>query len=103
METPSLLATAKALIAPGKGILAADESGPTNEKRFKALGIICTEESRREYRDMLFTTPKLSQYISGVILYDETIHQKSSNGIPFPQLLQQKGIIPGIKVDEGTR
>ncbi len=105
METSNatLAATAKSLVAPGKGILAADESGPTIEKRFKALGIPCTEESRRAYRDMLFTTPEAAQYISGVILFDETLRQKSIFGVLFPQLLQQSGIIPGIKVDEGTR
>jgi len=94
--------TVKALLAPGKGILAADESNPTIEKRFKKINVASTEENRRAYREMLFTTPGLSQFISGVILFDETIRQKSKEGIPFPKLLSDAGIIPGIKVDKGT-
>jgi fructose-bisphosphate aldolase class I len=95
--------TARALVAPGKGILAADESTPTITKRFQEIGIPCTEESRRAYRDMLFTTPGLGDFISGVILFDETIRQKAKDGTPFVELLRQQGIIPGIKVDKGTK
>lgn len=94
--------TAKNLLAPGKGILAADESTSTITKRFTALGIESTPESRRLYRQMLFTTPGLQEFISGVILYDETIRQKTSEGINIPKLLESKGIIPGIKVDKGV-
>ena len=100
--TDRLELTAKALLAPGKGILAADESNPTIEKRFKAINLPSTEANRRAYRELLFTTPGLSEFISGVILFDETIPQKSKDGIPFPQLLWERGIIPGIKVDAGT-
>ncbi len=94
---------AKAMVAPGKGILAADESSPTIKKRFDSIGAESTEENRRFYRDMLFTTAGAEKYISGVILFDETIRQKSADGTPFPQLLQSKGIIPGIKVDKGAK
>ncbi|HYE37911.1 class I fructose-bisphosphate aldolase [Methylocaldum sp.] len=89
------------MVAPGKGLLAADESSGTIEKRFKNVGVECTEESRREYREMLFTAPDLEKYISGVILFDETIRQTASDGTPIPELLAAKGIIPGIKVDKG--
>jgi fructose-bisphosphate aldolase class I len=89
------------MVAPGKGLLAADESTGTIEKRFKKLGIECTEESRRDYREMLFTAPELEKYISGVILYDETIRQRASDGKLIPELLAERGIIPGIKVDKG--
>jgi fructose-bisphosphate aldolase class I len=98
-----LESVARALVAPGKGILAADESVPTIGKRFQPLGIQDTEENRRAYRDLLFTTPGIEQYISGVILFEETIRQKSSQGIPFPQFLTARGIIPGIKVDHGAK
>jgi fructose-bisphosphate aldolase class I len=98
----TLAKTARALVAPGKGILAADESHPTIKKRFDKLGIENTEQNRRAYRDMLFSTPSISQYVSGVILFDETIRQKHSTGAPFPKFLSDNGIIPGIKVDEGT-
>jgi fructose-bisphosphate aldolase class I len=94
--------TAQALVAPGKGILAADESDPTIKKRFDKLGIPNNEENRRAYRDMLFSTPEFSKFISGVILFDETIRQKHSSGAPFPKFLADNGVIPGIKVDEGT-
>ena len=94
---------AKAMVAPGKGILAADESAPTIKKRFDSIGAESTEENRRFYRDMLFTTAGAEDYISGVILFDETIRQKSADGTPFPQLLQSKGILPGIKVDKGAK
>jgi len=95
--------TAKALVAEGKGILAADESSGTIKKRFDSIGVESTEENRRAYRDLLFTTPGVEDYISGVILYDETIRQTSADGTPFPELLASKGIIPGIKVDEGAK
>src|SRR5215210_6260635 len=95
--------TARALVAPGKGILAADESTGTITKRFDSIGIESTEENRRAYRDMLFTTEGAADHISGVILYDETIHQSTSDGTPFPKYLEQQGIIPGIKVDLGAK
>ncbi len=94
---------AQALVAPGKGILAADESTPTITKRFEAINLPSTEEHRRAYREMLFTTPGLENFISAVILFDETIRQKAADGTPFPELLRQKGIIPGIKVDKGAK
>jgi fructose-bisphosphate aldolase class I len=95
--------TARALLAEGKGILAADETVPTLTKRFDALKISSTEDSRRTYREMFFTTPGAAEFISGVILYDETIHQKSSSGIPLVEVLAKQGIIPGIKVDRGAK
>src|SRR6202030_3518953 len=94
---------ARALVAPGKGLRAADESFGTIEKRFKAIDIPSTEENRRNYREMLFTTPKLGQSISGVILFDETIRQKACNGTPLTDVLAGQGIIPGIKVDKGAK
>src|SRR3954471_11044554 len=94
---------ARALVAPGKGILAADESDGTIKKRFDSIGIESTEDSRRGYRDMLFTTEGAAEHISGVILYDETIRQNAVDGTPFPKLLEQQGIIPGIKVDKGAK
>jgi fructose-bisphosphate aldolase class I len=94
--------TIAAILVPGKGILAADESIPTIGKRFQALGIPCNEESRRAYRETLFTTPGLARYISGAILFDETIRQRTKDGIPFPEFLAKQGIVPGIKVDLGT-
>jgi fructose-bisphosphate aldolase class I len=94
---------ASALVAEGKGILAADESSGTIKKRFDSIGVESTEENRRAYRDLLFTTDGAEEFISGVILYDETIRQSSADGTPFPQLLESKGIIPGIKVDLGAK
>jgi fructose-bisphosphate aldolase class I len=96
-------ATAVELVAPGKGILAADESGPTIEKRLRAVGVVSSEETRRAYREMLFTTTGLGAFISGVILYDETIRQKAADGTPLVELLTRQGIIPGIKVDKGAK
>src|SRR5881396_2158594 len=93
--------TARALVAEGKGILAADESEGTIKKRFDSIGVESTEEARRAYRDMLFTTEGAEEFISGVILFDETIRQSSADGTPFPKLLESKGVIPGIKVDTG--
>ncbi len=95
--------TAQALVAPGKGILAADESLPTIEKRFKPIGVPCTEENRRAYRELLFTTAGLGEFISGVILFDETIRQKATDGTPLVEVLNRQGIIPGIKVDKGAK
>lgn len=99
---PELTFTAKALVVTGKGILAADESEGTIKKRLNSIGVTSTEDTRRAYRELLFTTLKMEEAISGVILFDETIHQEShKEGRPFPQLLQKKGILPGIKVDKG--
>ena len=94
---------AKALVAEGKGILAADESSGTIKKRFDSISVESTEENRRAYRDMLFSTPGLGEFISGVILYDETIRQSTADGTPFPKLLESKGMIPGMKVDMGAK
>jgi fructose-bisphosphate aldolase class I len=90
------------MVARGKGVLAADESSGTCEKRFKSVGVECTEENRRTYRGLLFTTPGVEQYISGVILFDETLRQKTNDGVLFPDFLARKGILPGIKVDKGA-
>ena len=98
-----LKATAAAMVAAGKGILAADESNGTITKRFERLGIESTPEVRRDYREMLFTTPDLADHTSGVILYDETFHQETSEGRAFPGLLEDLGILPGIKVDTGAK
>ena len=103
MDANNLENTAQLLVAPGKGILAADESTATITKRFQAINIPSTEENRRAYRELLFTTPGLGKFISGAILFDETIRQKSSDGTPFPEVLQRQGIIPGIKVDKGAK
>jgi fructose-bisphosphate aldolase, class I len=103
MNGNDLTATALSLVAPGKGILAADESTPTISKRFKEIGLPSTEETRRAYREMLFSTRGLGEFISGVILFDETIRQKTTDGVPFPELLRRQGIIPGIKVDKGAK
>lgn len=94
---------AQAIVTPGKGILAADESVSTMGKRLKDIGVENTEENRRRYRQLLFTSdPKLGESISGVILFHETVYQKADDGTPFVQLLKQRGIIPGIKVDKGV-
>src|SRR5437868_7760559 len=95
--------TAKALVAEGKGILAADESDGTIKKRFDSIGVESSEDNRRAYRELLFTADGVEEYISGVILFDETIRQSSTDGTPFPKLLASKGIIPGIKVDSGAK
>jgi fructose-bisphosphate aldolase, class I len=94
---------ARAIVADGKGILAADESTGTIQKRFDSIGVENTEPNRQAYRDLLFTTPGAEEYISGVILFDETIRQTALDGTPFPKLLESKGIIPGIKVDQGAK
>jgi fructose-bisphosphate aldolase, class I len=103
MADNELHETAKALVAEGKGILAADESTGTIKKRFDSINLESTEDRRRAYREMLFTTAGVEDYISGVILFDETIRQSAKDGTPFPKLLQDKGIIPGIKVDKGAK
>jgi fructose-bisphosphate aldolase class I len=103
MDFRRLEETAAAIVAEGKGILAADESDGTIKKRFDSIGVESTEESRRAYRDLLFTTEGVEDYISGVILFDETIRQSSADGTPFPKLLESKGVIPGIKVDKGAK
>ncbi|HUF81240.1 MAG TPA: class I fructose-bisphosphate aldolase [Burkholderiales bacterium] len=103
MPAQSLEAVAKAMVAPGKGILAADESTGTIEKRFAGIKVENTEENRRAYRDMLFSTRGLEQYISGVILYDETLRQKFADGTAFAAGMAGKGILPGIKVDTGAK
>lgn len=100
--TQALAKTVAELTAPGKGILAADESTGTIEKRLKAVNIASTEEARRDYRELLFSTPGLGDFISGVILFEETLKQKGSAGVPLPEVLRAQGIVPGIKVDKGT-
>lgn len=103
MKKQELISTARLLVDDNKGILAMDESFPTCNKRFAKLGIPQTEESRRAYREMLVTTTRLSDFISGAILFDETIRQKTKDGIPMIKVLSDAGIIPGIKVDAGTK
>jgi len=103
MKALAILETAKALVAGDKGLLAMDESVPTGDKRFAALGIPQTDEARRAYREMLMTTPNLGRCISGAILFDQTIHQETKTGIPFVKVLLDAGIIPGIKVDAGAK
>jgi fructose-bisphosphate aldolase class I len=103
MDVQQLQSTAQELVADGKGILAADESTGTIKKRFDSIGVESNEETRRAYRELLFTTEGAEEFISGVILYDETIRQSASDGTPFPELLESKGIIPGIKVDLGAK
>ena len=103
MSGSELDAIAQAMVAKGKGILAADESSGTIKKRFDSIKLESTEENRRAYRDMLFTAQGAADHISGVILYDETIRQKGREGVAFPQLLNKLGIIPGIKVDTGAK
>lgn len=102
MSIEQLEEIAQAMVAPGKGIIAIDESNNTIKKRFEAVGVECTEENRRAYREMLLTAPGLGEHISGAILYDETIRQKTRDGVPFTQVMMKNGIIPGIKVDKGT-
>lgn len=98
-----LNSTIQALIQPGKGILAADESHPTIAKRFKAVGVECTESKRQEYRSLVFSTPGLGEFISGVILFEETLGQNSLERVTIPALLESQGIVPGIKVDKGKK
>src|SRR5215203_6363586 len=103
MDIATLSATAQALVAPGKGILAADESGGTIKKRFDSISVESSENNRRDYREMLFTAKNIGDYISGVILFDETIRQDAADGTPLVKLLEGQGIIPGIKVDQGAK
>src|SRR3546814_9940383 len=103
MSSAALSETAQALVADGKGILAADESSPTIKKRFDSIKIASTEENRRDYRDMLFTAPDAGKYISGVILYDETLRQKAADGTALVKKIAKAGMIPGIKVDLGAK
>ena len=103
MAKEDLKSIAQAMVAKGKGILAADESFPTIEKRFTSINVESTEENRRAYRELLFTTPGAEKYISGVITFDETLRHATADGTPFPKLLLQAGVIPGIKVDKGAK
>jgi fructose-bisphosphate aldolase class I len=103
MKNEDLQSVARKLVAPGKGILAADESSGTIEKRLKSINVPSTEGNRRAYRDILFTTAGVGEFISGVILFDETIRQKTRDGRTFVQALEEQGIIPGIKVDKGPK
>ena len=103
MSIEELESIAQAMVAPGKGIIAIDESNATIKKRFDAVGVPNTEENRRAYREMLLTTPKLSEHISGAILYDETIRQSTKSGVPFTKIMMDAGILPGIKVDKGPQ
>ncbi|MEO7252053.1 MAG: class I fructose-bisphosphate aldolase [Arenimonas sp.] len=103
MSIDLLAETAQAMVAAGKGIIAIDESNATIKKRFDGFGIDCTEENRRAYREMLLTTPNLGKYISGAILYDETLRQKTRDGVPFTKIMMDNGILPGIKVDKGPQ
>lgn len=102
MSIEQLADIARAMVAPGKGIIAIDESNATIAKRFEGVGIPNSEENRRAYREMLLTTPNLGQHISGAILFDETIRQSTKDGVPFTKVMMDNGIIPGIKVDKGT-
>lgn len=103
MDLQKLAAVAQGIVAPGKGVLAADESFPTIKKRFDAINIESTEENRRLYRELLFTTEGIQEYIGGVITFDETMRHKSADGTPFPELLSSRGIYPGVKVDKGAK
>src|SRR5687768_4279007 len=102
-NAPELELTARALVAPGKGILAADESSGTIKKRFDSINIESTEDNRRGYREMLFRTPRLGDHISGVILFDETIRQNAADGTSLTKVLADGGMIPGVKVDTGSK
>lgn len=102
MSSMDLVKTAQMMVAEGKGILAIDESTGTCQKRFDSIGVECTEENRRQYREMLLTTPGLGEHISGAILFDETIRQSTTDGLPFTKVMEQAGVLPGIKVDKGA-
>jgi fructose-bisphosphate aldolase class I len=102
MDTQILMQTSRAMVANGKGLLAADESAGTCKKRFDSVKVECTEENRRAYREILFTTPGLAEYVSGVILFDETLRQSTKDGLNFGKFLEKNGILPGIKVDAGA-
>src|SRR5258705_1859819 len=104
MDTKLMTETARAMVAPGKGLLAADESSGTIKKRFDTIGVESTEDTRRDYRELMFRSKDaMSKYISGVILYDETIRQKAKDGMPLVKVIEQAGSIPGIKVDKGPK
>ena len=103
MNIDELKSVAQAIVAKQKGVLAADESSPTIKKRFDSISVESTEENRRRYREILFTTDGLEQHVGGVILFDETLRQSSRDGVPFAQVLSARGIAPGIKVDKGTK
>ncbi len=103
MDINVLKSTVKQMMATGKGIIAADESASTCKKRFDTVGVDCTEENRRLYRQSIFTATELEQYVSGFILYDETIRQKTDEGVSFPEYLAKRGMLPGIKVDAGAK
>src|SRR5512138_372678 len=103
MNVATLSSVASAIVAQHKGVLAADESSPTIKKRFDSVGVESTEENRRRYREILFTTEGIERHIGGVILYDETLRQSTRDGVPFPRLLAGRGIVPGIKVDKGAK
>jgi fructose-bisphosphate aldolase, class I len=103
MDTKILMQTSRAMVARGKGLLAADESAGTCKKRFDSVNVESTEENRRAYREMLFTTPGLADYVSGVILFDETLRQSTKDGVNFGKYLEKIGILPGIKVDAGAQ
>jgi fructose-bisphosphate aldolase, class I len=103
MDTTTLINTARAMVAPGKGILAADESTATISKRFASIGVESTADTRRDYRELLLTCSALPDTVGGVILYDETLRQSAADGTPFPELLAGRGVIPGIKVDTGAK
>lgn len=103
MNLDALAAVAKAIVGPRKGVLAADESSPTIKKRFDTIQVESTEQSRRRYRELLFTTAGIERNIGGVILFDETLRQATRDGVPFARLLQDRGIAPGIKVDKGAK
>src|SRR5215831_3813672 len=104
MNLAELNKVAEAMVAPGRGILAADESSGTIKKRFDAIGVECTADSRRDYRELLFrSTEAMSKCISGVILYDETVRQNAKDGTPLVKLIEKAGALPGIKVDKGTK
>lgn len=103
MTKQELESIARGIVVPGKGVLAADESFPTIKKRLTSINVESTEENRRAYRELLFTTPGFDEFISGVITFDETMRHKTAEGTPFPELLSSKGVYPGVKVDKGTR
>ena len=102
MDTKLMTETARAMVAAGKGLLAADESAGTCKKRFDSVSVECTEDNRRDYREMLFSTPSIGDFVSGVILFDETLRQNTRDGVNFAEYLKKNGIIPGIKVDAGA-
>ncbi|MEJ2238206.1 MAG: fructose-bisphosphate aldolase class I [Gemmatimonadales bacterium] len=103
MTSNGLKSIAQDMVAPGRGILAADESTPTIKKRFDSINLESTEENRRAYRELLFTTKGIEEFVSGVIMFDETLREKTKSGTPFPDLLSSIGVIPGIKVDQGAK